>query len=83
MTPPLADDFADIARRMRVNFVLMASQDDHKLPFNLRGKPTPRCQHVLWPSDAKTRAPDGPRQCRATAKRGHEYCDQHITRHQP
>jgi len=37
----------------------------------------PRCQHILLPTDQKTRAPDRPRQCRAAAERGERFCGQH------
>lgn len=41
------------------------------------GTCVPRCQHVLRPDDPKTRAPDGPRQCRKAAEVGREFCRQH------
>lgn len=64
-----------------ITLTIEAWQDQHKLPQNLVGKLVPRCQHVLLPSDRKSRAPEGPRQCRRTAQRKFEYCDQHIKRH--
>ena len=37
----------------------------------------PRCQHVLLPADPKSRAKDGPRQCRIAAMSGSLFCCQH------
>jgi hypothetical protein len=56
---------------MSVPITTLCRKPDDEGAFN------PRCQHILLPSDPKSRAPDGPRQCRRAAVKDARFCDAH------